>query len=183
MSQPETSPGLTNARFTAWDVAEILYDRGWLGRDEAAGIPASVPWCEAAADLLGAQVQDRERLEELLGLVFRYDAREILAAPDSHTVLARVGAREVVRELARLVLSGPPIDSDRYKVIVNALKAALRFRGRELFHPIRLVLAGRAGEGELDRVILLLDSATELLSAGRVKGTRERVIEFCAALD
>ncbi len=34
------------------------------------------------------------------------------------------------------------------------MKAALPYRGRELFYPIRLALAGRAGDGELDRVIL-----------------------------
>jgi len=52
-----------------------------------------------------------------------------------------------------------------------------------LFHPIRLALAGRAGEGELDRVILLLDEAANASFAVRVKPARERILEFCAALD
>jgi hypothetical protein len=56
-------------------------------------------------------------------------------------------------------------------------------RGRELFHPIRLALAGRAGEGELDRVILLLDEAAGLPFAVKVKSVRVRIVEFCAALD
>jgi hypothetical protein len=50
-----------------------------------------------------------------------------------------------------------------------------------VFQPLRLALAGRAGEGELDRVILLLDDAA---GAGfAVKTARERIIEFCSALD
>jgi hypothetical protein len=52
-----------------------------------------------------------------------------------------------------------------------------------MFHPIRLALAGRAGEGELDRVILLLDAAAALDFAVPVKGARRRMLEFCAALD
>ena len=44
-------------------------------------------------------------------------------------------------------------------------------------------LAGRAGDGELDRVILLLDGAAKLPFAVPVKGTRQRMLEFCAALD
>jgi len=48
---------------------------------------------------------------------------------------------------------------------------------------IRLALAGRAGEGEFDRVILLLDAAAKLPFAAPVKGTRQRMLEFCAALD
>jgi nondiscriminating glutamyl-tRNA synthetase len=182
MGQPETPAGLTT-RFAARDVAEILCEQGWLEAMPGAAAPAVLAWCEDAAGLLGGHVQRREELEDLLRLIFRYDAREILAAPESHTVLARNGAREVLRELAHQVLPGPGIDSDRYKQIVSALKTSLRFRGRELFHPIRLALAGRAGEGELDRVILLLDRAAELLFTGRVKGTRERMLEFCAALD
>jgi hypothetical protein len=63
------------------------------------------------------------------------------------------------------------------------LKEDKELRGRELFHPIRLALAGRAGEGELDRVILLLDEAAVLPFAVPVKSVRTRILEFCAALD
>ena len=56
-------------------------------------------------------------------------------------------------------------------------------RGRELFHPLRLALAGRSGEGELDRVILLLDDAASLPFAVPVKSARARILEFCGALD
>jgi len=59
----------------------------------------------------------------------------------------------------------------------------MELRGRALFHPIRLALAGRAGEGELDRVILLLDEAASLSFAVPVKTARERILEFCSSLD
>jgi hypothetical protein len=52
-----------------------------------------------------------------------------------------------------------------------------------LFHPVRLALAGRAGEGEFDRVILLLDGAARLEWSVCVKNCRERILEFCGALD
>jgi hypothetical protein len=54
---------------------------------------------------------------------------------------------------------------------------------RELFQPLRLALAGRAGGGELDRVILLVDEAAAAVVAAKVKTVRERTLEFCAALD
>ncbi|MGA9593821.1 MAG: hypothetical protein WBS18_12050, partial [Candidatus Acidiferrales bacterium] len=65
----------------------------------------------------------------------------------------------------------------------EALKIATPYRSRELFQPIRVALAGRAGEGGLDRVILLLDAAARLDFALPVKSARQRMIEFCAALD
>ena len=175
----ENSPAVAVNPFTAADVAGILRERGW-----AAGAlsPEQTAWCEHAAAILGTQVADREGLAELLGLVFHYDAREILARVESHVVMSRYAARDVLRQLALLLLEGPALNSDRFKDIVTALKERLDIRGRELFHPIRLALARRAGEGELDRVILLLDEAASAGFAVRVKSARERILEFCAGL-
>jgi len=125
----------------------------------------------------------RQALADLLTLVFRYDARGILQTPEAHAVLARTGARAVIRELANLVLDGPEVGSDRFREIVEKLRKRTGASGREIFQPLRLALAGRAGGGEFDRVILLLDPAARLPFRARVKGTRERMLEFCSALD
>jgi nondiscriminating glutamyl-tRNA synthetase len=98
-------------------------------------------------------------------------------------VLSRYAARDVLRQLALLLLDGSPLSSERFKEVITVLKDRVGLRSRELFHPIRLALAGRAGEGELDRVILLLDEAAALSFSVPVKSARERILEFCAALD
>ena len=166
--------------FTGADVQQILQERGWIA---SAPSPAQSVWCEHAAAVLGPQVADRGGLADLLALIFHYDATEILATVESHIVLSRYAARDVLRSLALLLLKPATLDSERFKEIITALKEALDIRGRELFHPIRLALAGRAGEGELDRVILLLDEAAAAGFLTPVKSARERIIEFCAALD
>jgi hypothetical protein len=89
----------------------------------------------------------------------------------------------VIRQLANLILDGGDVDSNRFKEIIEAMKASTPYRSRELFQPIRLVLSGCSGTGELDRVILLLDGAAKLDFAVVVKSTRQRMLEFCAALD
>jgi nondiscriminating glutamyl-tRNA synthetase len=162
------------------DVAEILREHEWAASELT---PPQLGWCEHAAAILGTHTANREALAELLGLVFHYDAPEILGRVESHAVLSRYAARDVLRQLALLLLEGAALNSDRFKEIVTSLKEGLDIRGRELFHPIRLALAGRAGEGELDRVILLLDDAAAASFAVRVKSARERILEFCAALD
>jgi hypothetical protein len=174
---------------TADEVAAILRERGWLA--EAAS-PDMQAWLERAAAYLGPRAVQlaggepaaaRAALAELLGLVFSYDARAILASPEAHLVLLREGARDVLRELAHLILDGGDVDSDRLKGIVAALRKKTGRGSRLLFRPLRLALAGRAGEGELDRVILLLDAAARLPFSAPVKGVRQRMLEFCAALD
>jgi hypothetical protein len=174
------SPAVAVNPFTGADVAGILAERSWVAGELAAG---QVAWCERAAAILGPQATDRDALAELLELVFHYDALEILGRVETHAVLSRYAARDVLRQLALLLLEGAGLDSDRFKEIITALKDGLDIRGRELFHPIRLALAGRAGEGELDRVILLLDEGAGAGFAVRVKTARERILEFCAGLD
>lgn len=178
---------LSNA-FVPRDVEDILRERGWLalGAQESATETHAAQvsaWIEHAASLLGSHAADRNALADLLSLVFHYDASAALATPNAQDVMARPGSREVIRELANLVLDGTAMDSEQFRTIVEALKVATRYRSRELFHPIRVALAGRAGEGELDRVILLLDSAAALPFDVQVKGTRQRMLEFCAALE
>ena len=167
--------------FTGVDVGEILRERGWTAGEEFS--PELRSWCERAAGMLGSHVADRGALGDLLDLVFHYDAERVLERVESHAVLARYGAREVVRRLALLLLDGGPLDSERFKEIITIMKEGSDLRSRDLFHPIRLALAGKAGEGELDRVILLIDEAAALPFAVAVKPARARILEFCSALD
>jgi hypothetical protein len=183
----ETTPDAAHSsqsHFTGEDVMAVLLERRWL-RDEScsADNPAMVAWFERAAELLGPQTADRAELADLLALIFRYDAAALLSEAASQDVLAREGGRDVIRELANRILGGGEVDSDSFKNIIDAMKQAVPYRSRAMFHPIRLALAGRAGDGYLDRVILLLDSAAKLDFAVPVKDTHKRMLEFCAALD
>jgi hypothetical protein len=169
-------------QFNSADVEAILRERGWLNPsiERSDGLTT---WLTRAAMLLGPNATDPSELAALLALVFQYDAPAILRDPASHAVLGRDGARDVIRELALDVLEGPAVDSDRFKVIVDTIKEKVPFSSRELFHPLRLALAGCAGGGEFDRVILLLDSAAVTPGLAPVKGTRARILEFCAAME
>ncbi len=179
----ESPLALANS-FAGADIAAILRERGWLDATHAEEAGAALQaWLARAAELLGPHAADRDALAELLGLIFSYDAVAILQDAANQAVLAREGARDVIRELANRILEGGDVDSDRFKEIVEGMKLAVPYRSRAMFHPIRVALAGRAGDGELDRVILLLDAAARLPFAVPVKSARQRMLEFCAALD
>jgi nondiscriminating glutamyl-tRNA synthetase len=165
--------------FGAADVVGVLRERGWDGGAELSAEQAA--WCERAAFLLGPQAADRDGLADLLGLVFAYDAVRVMSDVDAHGVMSRYAARDVIRILARLVLDGGACTPERFSEIVTEMKAGVDIRGRELFHPLRLALAGRAGEGGLDRVILLVDAARDV--GFEVKTVRERTVEFCSVLE
>lgn len=176
---PKTTEVAVNP-FAVADVEELLRESGWLSGEAS---HQQTAWCERAASMLGPYAADRAALADLLSLVFHYDAAELMARSDTHATMSRYAARDVLRQLARLALEKTPFDSERFKEVVNALKDRLEIRGRELFHPLRLALAGRSGEGQLDRVILLVDEAAALPFAVKVKSVRERALEFCAGFD
>src|SRR5271165_4292534 len=133
--------------FTGADVLSILRERNWLTAEATAEHSA---WCERAAALLGHYVTDREGLAALLQPVFTYDAGQILQSPEAHAAISRQSARDVVRHLALQLLDGTPLTSDHFQEIVTHLKTDTHVRSRDLFHPIRLALTGRSGEGEFD---------------------------------
>ena len=166
--------------FTPKDVLSILREQHWLSADP---LPEHLAFCERAAALLGPHALTHSGLAELFQLVFHYDAAQILQTVEAHAVLARFGARDLIRQLALFLLDPVPFNSDRFKELVTLLKENLELRGRDLFYPLRLALAGRPGEGELDRVILLLDEAAILPFDVPVKSARTRILEFCSALD
>lgn len=171
--------------FSAADIEGILRQHGWLTGQP---IPEIEEWMRDAAEWLGLQValhsgsEGSAALGDLLALIFSYNAADLLNDKNNQAVMAREGAREVIRELANSVLEGGELDSERFREIVSKLKGVFGSHGRMIFYPLRLALAGRAGEGELDRVILLLDRAAKLPFSVSVKGTHQRMLEFCVAL-
>lgn len=183
---PSSEPGSAIVSpFSAADVEAILREEGWLSES----MPAEIEqWMRDAAESLGLQValhpaqEQKPRLRELLALILSYDAAKMLELKDNQAVMAREGARDVIRELASRVLAGGEIDSERLREIIAGLKEIFGSGGRKIFYPLRMALAGRTGEGELDRVILLLDKAAKLPFSHPVKSARERMLEFCAAL-
>src|SRR5882672_11791818 len=145
--------------FSATDIIALLHENHWLTTTPT---PEHLAWADRAAQLLGHYAEDRAALANLLCPVFHYDAAEILQSPEAQAAVSRNAARDVIRHLALLLLDPAPFNSERFKQIVTYLKETCGLRSRDLFHPIRLSLAGRIGEGELDRVILLLEEAATL---------------------
>jgi hypothetical protein len=166
--------------YSATDIIALLHENHWL---TATPTPEHLAWAERAAQLLGHYAEDRAALANLLRPVFHYDAAQILQSPDAQAAISRYAARDVIRHLALLLLEPAPFTSERFKEVATYLKETCGLRSRDLFHPIRLSLTGRIGEGALDRVILLLDEAAALPFATPVKSARARILEFCSALD
>src|SRR5664279_283813 len=104
---PDQQPRLNP--FAGVDVLSVLRENRWL-----LDVPSTAltEWAEQSASLLGHFAIDRAALLTMLRLIFEYDASQIMQLTDSHAVLARHGARDVIRHLALHLLHAEPLTSD-----------------------------------------------------------------------
>jgi nondiscriminating glutamyl-tRNA synthetase len=158
-------------------------DAGLLGKpgDEKLRI-----WFDRLLALLLPSVDRLDQLPERASLIFRYDAAAAVAAPDNaevlgwpHTdaVIARFTSKILEDESARAAKLTP----ECFKQIVNQVKAETGAKGKELFHPIRMMVTGSHSGPEFDKLIPLLEEGSRLDLPQPVLSVHRRVEAFAKA--
>ena len=151
--------------------------------------PASAevePWVEKITQLLVPSVDRLDQLPEKAALIFHYDAKAALASPDNAEVLGlqhtgAVLARFVFKVLEDECAKENRLTPEQFKKIVNEVKAETGAKGKELFHPIRIVITGSHSGPEFDKLIPILEEGSRLPLPKHVLSVRERVEEFAKA--
>ena len=95
-------------------------------------------------------------------------------------------ARAVALALAEELAASPRLNREGFRAVANQVKERTGQKAKALFHPIRIILTGRADGPELDLAIPAIDRGAELApDAGipRILGCRERAAAFVHALD
>jgi nondiscriminating glutamyl-tRNA synthetase len=121
-----------------------------------------------------------------LALLFDYDAERTLADPAVCPEMQGGEARAVVKALAEVLATAPPLDREGFRAVANQVKARTAQKGKALFHPIRIALTGRPDGPELDLAVPAIDRGAALpADAGipKIIGNRERAAAFVAALE
>ncbi|MGA7459926.1 MAG: glutamate--tRNA ligase [Candidatus Korobacteraceae bacterium] len=162
---------------------------GWLpNQDEASG--TVLLWYLKMVELFLPSVDKLEQLPERAALIFSYDAAAAVSSPENAEVLAAPKTNEVLEEFAKLVDDSRPgleqretrgtqlITAERFKAIMNEVKAKTGAKGKDLFHPVRIALTGSHSGPEFDKLIPILEEGSELELPKHVMGVRERVWAF-----
>ena len=139
-------------------------------------------WFRKVVALLAPSVDKLDQLPERARLIFRYDAAAALSAPDNAEVLAAPKTRDVLTVFAREVGGDPaPMTPERFKSIMNEVKAKTGAKGKDLFHPVRIVLTGSHSGPEFDKLIPIIEEGSQLQLPQHVMSVRERLAAFRAA--
>ncbi len=180
-------PYLIRATFKAtMEEMRQQYPHGWTGYYPFPTDPVIVEWFASVTRLLAPSVDRLDQLTERSSLIFNYDPKAALAASDNAEVLAwphtdAVIARFTVKVLEDEMAKSAQLTPERFKHLVNEVKAETGTKGKELFHPIRMIITGSHSGPEFDRLIPILEEGSRLNLPKHVLSVRERVEEFAKA--
>jgi nondiscriminating glutamyl-tRNA synthetase len=162
-------------------VARLYFeDAGLLPEPSDSGMEA---WFDRMLALLLPSVDRLDQLPARASLIFQYDAKAALAAPDNAEVLAWPNTDAVIARFTAKILEdesakAAQLTPERFKQIVNEVKAETGAKGKELFHPIRLIVTGSHSGPEFDKLIPILEEGSRLTLPQHVLSVRERVEAF-----
>ena len=139
-------------------------------------------WFAKVVALLAPSVDKLDQLPDRAALIFRYDAAAALSNPDNAEVLALPKTADVLAAFAQQVESDPsPMTPERFKAIMNEVKTKTGAKGKDLFHPVRIVFTGSHSGPEFDKLIPILEEGSQLQLPQHVMSVRERLAAFRAA--
>jgi nondiscriminating glutamyl-tRNA synthetase len=140
---------------------------------------------EAAMAMATMSVDRLNQIPARLALLFDYDARRTLSSPVVREEMTAGDARSVATALADELALAPRLDREAFRAVANQVRAKTGQKAKALFHPIRIVLTGRAEGPELDLAIPAIDRGADLppdAGVPKILGCRERAAAFVAAL-
>jgi nondiscriminating glutamyl-tRNA synthetase len=157
---------LTELRKLSWSYFE---SRQWLPTHADAAVEN---WFERVLDLFVPAVDQLQQLPDQSAAVWapapptQEDAA--LLASDTAKRVAEVFAAKVNAEAA-------PLTAPRFKELMNEVKADTGVKGKDLFHPVRILLTGAHSGPEFDKLIPLLEEGSLLALPTHVMSVKERV--------
>ncbi|MGZ4733682.1 MAG: glutamate--tRNA ligase [Terriglobales bacterium] len=140
-------------------------------------------WLAKVTELIAPSVDRLDQLPERSSLIFSFDAKAALTAPENAEVLSwpntnAVLARFTVKILEDESAKAGKLTPECFKLLVNEVKAETGAKGKELFHPIRIIVTGSHSGPEFDKLIPILEAGSQLKLPKHVLSVHERVEEF-----
>ena len=136
-------------------------------------------WIEKVIALLVPYVDRLDQLPEKAKVLFSYDAHIAVSAEDNQSLLTSEIGHKVISAFTRHVHSSSNgFSAESFKSLINQVKDETGAKGKELFHPIRIVITGSHSGPDFDRVIPLIEAGSHLSLPQHVMSVRERVDAF-----
>ncbi|MEA3007281.1 MAG: nondiscriminating glutamyl-tRNA synthetase, partial [Acidobacteriaceae bacterium] len=157
---------LPELRALAWPYFTVV---GWLPPQSSAS-DAVVHWFDRVLELYLPAVDQLQQLPEKAAALWRVAQ---VAEEDAAMLTSEAGERVVRVFTERVRGEAGPITPQRFKELMNEVKAESGVKGKELFHPVRIILTGAHSGPEFDKLIPLFEDGSRLDLPAHVMSVRE----------
>jgi nondiscriminating glutamyl-tRNA synthetase len=174
----------------AWYLSQagdiVIKDGKWLSSQSTPEVELDDEirvWLSKVTELLVPSVDRMDQLPSRASLIFNYDAKAALAASENAEVLGWSNTEAVFDRFTVKILEDESAKSGKlttecFKLLVNEVKAETGAKGKELFHPIRIIVTGSHSGPEFDKLIPILEAGSLLNLPKHMLSVYERVEEF-----
>jgi nondiscriminating glutamyl-tRNA synthetase len=164
---------LAELRALAWPNFKVV---GWLPPQSSAS-DAVVHWFDRVLELYLPAVDQLQQLPEQAAALWRVGQ---VSEEDAAMLTSEAGERVVRVFIEKVRGEAGPIRPERFKELMNEVKAESGVKGKELFHSVRIILTGAHSGREFDKLIPLFEDGSRLDLPAHVMSVRERVEAFAA---
>jgi nondiscriminating glutamyl-tRNA synthetase len=162
---------LPELRALAWPYFTALQ---LLPLQSHAGDPI-VNWFDHVLELFLPAVDQLQQLPDKAAALWRTAP----VNPEDAAMLTSEAGERVVRSFtAKVRAEVGALTAPRFKELMNEVKTETGVKGKDLFHPVRIILTGAHSGPEFDKLIPLIEDGSRLDLPTHVPSVRERVEAF-----
>jgi glutamyl-tRNA synthetase/nondiscriminating glutamyl-tRNA synthetase len=140
-------------------------------------------WANHVVDLLAPYVDKLDQLPDKAKIIFQHDPKMAMALPENAEAFASDKGKAVAQAFASRVENESALTPEQFKSIMDEVKAETGAKGKDLFHPVRIMLIGSHSGPDFNKLIPLIEEGSRLELPAHVKSVRERVKKFIEALE
>ena len=138
-----------------------------------------VRWLLKLLELFAPAINKLDELAERAAMLFRFDAHAAIRSPENAEVMRSAKTDVVLAAFAaRVLVEAAPLTAERFKAMMREVQKESGVKGKELYHPVRVMLTGAHSGPEFDKLIPLIEDGSQLQLPVHILSVRERVEAF-----
>jgi len=155
-----------------------LQEAGLIGKELPA---AEKEWLTTAVELLLEGSNKFSELPQKFSLIFDFKPESL--EEEAAAIISSDSARKVLKALVEKTAGLTEFNYDLFARITGEIKKETGIKGKELYHPLRVMLTARASGLELDKFIPLIEAGAKLNFPRPVKSSLQRITEFARLIN
>ncbi len=138
-----------------------------------------VRWLLKLVEAFSPAMNKLDELPERAAILFAFDPQAAIRSPENAEIMGSAKTAAVLAAFAaRVLVELAPLASERFKAMMKDVQKETGVKGKELFHPVRLMLTGTHSGPEFDKLIPLMEEGSRLQLPLHILSVRERVEAF-----